>query len=205
MTTHSSIPAWKILWTEEPGGLQSMWSQESNKAKRLNHNHQPSLPETHQYSNNRCYKEIRDILVRRCSIQFRHSVVPDSLWSRGLQPTRLPCPSPTRELAQNHVYRVGYAIHLILWHPLLLLPSILLPASRFFPMCQFLASDGQSTGVSVSVSVLPMNIQDWFPLGLTSLIWQSKGLPRIFSTTTVQKHQFFSAQLSLWKAYGRRC
>ena len=71
------------------------------------------------------------------------------------------------------------------------------PASGSFPMSQFFASGGQSIGVSASASVLPMNIQDWFPLGLTGLIsLQSKGLSRVFSNTTVQKHQFFGAQLS---------
>ena len=73
------------------------------------------------------------------------------------------------------------------------------PASESFPMSQFFASGGQSIGVSASASVLPMKIQDWFPLGWTG--WfslQSKGLSRVFSNTTVQKHQFFSVQLSLW-------
>ena len=73
-----------------------------------------------------------------------------------------------------------------------------LPASESFPMSQFFASGGQSIGVSASTSVLPMNIQDWFPLGWTGWISsQSQGLSRVFSNTTVQKHQFFGAQLSL--------
>ena len=72
------------------------------------------------------------------------------------------------------------------------------PASGSFPMSQFFASCGQGTGVSASASVLPMNIQDWFPLGLTGWIsLKSKGLSRVFSNTTVQKHQFFGTQLSL--------
>ena len=72
------------------------------------------------------------------------------------------------------------------------------PASGSFPENQFLASGGQSIGISASTSVLPMNIQDWFPLGWTGLITlQSKGLSRVFSNTTVQKHQLFSAQLCL--------
>ena len=72
------------------------------------------------------------------------------------------------------------------------------PASGSFPMSQFFESGGQSIGASASPSVLPMNIQDWFPLGLTGLIsFLSKGLSRVFSSTTVQKHQFFRAQLSL--------
>ena len=73
------------------------------------------------------------------------------------------------------------------------------PASGSFPVRRFFASGGQSIRASASFSVLPMNIQDWFPLGLTDLIsLQSKGLPRVFSNTTVQKHQFFSTQPSFW-------
>ena len=73
------------------------------------------------------------------------------------------------------------------------------PASGSFPRNHFFASGGQSIGVSASTSVLPMNIQDWFPFGLTSWIsLQSKGLSRVFSNTIVQKHQFYSTQLSLW-------
>ena len=87
--------------------------------------------------------------------------------------------------------------HLILCSPLL---SILqsFPASDSFPMSQFFASGGQIIGVSTSTSVPPMNTQDWSPLGWTGWIsLQSRGLSRVFSNTTVQKHQFFSAQLSL--------
>ena len=88
--------------------------------------------------------------------------------------------------------------HLILCHPLLLLPSIF-PSIRVFSNELLFASGGQSIGGSVSVSVLPMNVQDWFPLGWTGLIsLQSKRLSRVFSNTTVQKHQFFSVQPSLW-------
>ena len=88
--------------------------------------------------------------------------------------------------------------HLILCHPLLLLPQSF-PASGSFPMSQLFASGGQSIGVSALASVLPMNIQDWSPLGWTGWIsLQSKGLSRVFSSTTVQKHQFFGTQLSLW-------
>ena len=94
--------------------------------------------------------------------------------------------------------------HLSLCHRLLLLSSIF-PSIRVFsvlcirwPRSQFFASGGQSVGVSASTSVLPINIRDCYPLGWTGLIsWQSKGLSRVFSNTTVQKHQFFGAQLSL--------
>ena len=87
--------------------------------------------------------------------------------------------------------------HLILCRPLLL-PSIF-PKSRSFQMSQLFTLGGQSTGFSASTSVLPVNTQDWFPLGWTGWIsLQSKGLSRVFSNTTVQNHQFFGAQLSLW-------
>ena len=107
-----------------------------------------------------------------------------------------------QELAQTYVHRVGDAIQPS--HPSSVIPfSFCLqyfPASGSFPMSQFFASGGQRIGVSTSASVFPMNIQDWFPLGWTvsprdSL--QSKGLSQVFSNTTVQKHQFFNAQLSL--------
>ena len=87
--------------------------------------------------------------------------------------------------------------HLILCCPLLL-PPLIFPGSGSFQMSQLFTSGGQSIGVSASASVLPMNIQDWFPLGWTGWIFlQSKGLSRVFSNTTVQKRQFFGAQLSL--------
>ena len=88
--------------------------------------------------------------------------------------------------------------YLILCLPLLLLLSIF-PSIRVFSKTQFFTSGGQSVGVSASASVLPVNIQDWFPVGWTGLIsHQSKGLSRVFSNTIVQKHQFFGAQPSLW-------
>ena len=102
------------------------------------------------------------------------------------------------ELSQTHVIElVMSSNHLILCHPLLF-PSIF-PSIRVFFSESVFASGGQSVGTSASTSVLPMNIQDWYPLGLTGLIsLQSKGLSRVFSSTTVQKHQFFRAQVSLW-------
>ena len=103
------------------------------------------------------------------------------------------------EFTQTHVHWVGDAIqpsHPL--HPLLLLPSIF-PRNRVFSNESSFASGSQSIGVTASISVLPMNIQDWYPLGWTGWIsLQSKGLSRVFSNNTVQKHQFFSAQLSLY-------
>ena len=102
------------------------------------------------------------------------------------------------EFAQIHVHRVSDAIQPShpLWSPSP--PALSFLVSRSFPMSQFFSSGGQNNGASTSASVLPMYIQDWFPLELTDLIsLQSKGLSRDFSSTTVQKHQFFGAQLSL--------
>ena len=147
--------------------------------------------------------------------QFSHSVTSDSLRLHGLQDTRLPCTSPTSRASQIYVHWVNDAIwpfmsqcyfislndkhykcH-ILCHPLLLCPQSF-PASGFFLRNQFFTSRGQNIEASASASVLLMNIQDWYTLGLTGLIaLQSKGLSRVFSNTTVQKHQFFNIQLSL--------
>ena len=116
----------------------------------------------------------------------------NSLQSNGLQHARLLCPSPTPELTQTHVHWVGDAIQPS--HPVFTFSSCLQSFSGpgSFPVSWLLASASQSTGASVSASVLPRNIQDIFPLGLTSWIsLQSKGLSRVFSSTTVQKHQFF--------------
>ena len=106
------------------------------------------------------------------------------------------------EFAQTHVHWVNDATQSshLLFH-LLLLPSIFLPASGSFPVSQIFVSGGQSIEISASASVLPMNIQGCFPLGLTGLIsLKSKGLSRVFCSTTVQKYQFLSAHPSLWSS-----
>ena len=132
---------------------------------------------------------------------FNHSVVSDSLrprgpWIAALQAS-LSITNSQSLLTLTSTESVMPSNHLTLCRPLILLPSVF-PASGSFPTSQFLASGGQSIGASASVSVLPMNIQGWFPLGWTGWIsLQSKGLSRVFSNTTVQKHQFFGAQLSL--------
>ena len=110
----------------------------------------------------------------------------------------LPVHRQLPELAHIHVHRVGDALQPS--HPVVPFSSgpQSFPASVSFPMSWLFTSGGQSIGVSASASVLPMNIQDRFPLGWTGWIsLQSKGLSRVFSNITVQKHQFFSAQLSL--------
>ena len=127
-----------------------------------------------------------------------HSVVSDSLRPHGLQYARLPCPSPTPGACSNSCPLSRWC-HPTISSSVVPFSSYLqsFPASGSFPMSQFFTAGGQSIGISASASVLPMNIQDWFPLGLTDLIYlQSKGPSKVFSNTTVQKHQFFSAQLS---------
>ena len=134
------------------------------------------------------------------SVQLSCAVVSNSLWPHGLQFSRLLCPSPTPEACSNSCPSSRWC-HPTISFSVVPFSSRLqsFPASGSFPISQFFASGGQSIWVSASASVLPMNIQDWFPLGLTGLIsLQSKGLSRVFSNTTVQKHQFFGTQPSLW-------
>ena len=132
--------------------------------------------------------------------QFSRSVVSDSLWPHESQHTRPPCPSPSSLHPGVHPNSCPSS-----WwcHPAISSSVVpfscpqSLPASESFPMSQLFTWGGQSTGVLASASFLPMNTQDWSPLGWTGWIsLQSKGLSRVFSITTVQKHQFFAAQLS---------
>ena len=134
------------------------------------------------------------------SVQSSHSVVSDSLRPHELQQARPPCPSPTLRVHPN-------PCPLSQWcHPTISSSVVpfsscpqSFPKSESFPKSQFFTSGGQIIGVSASASVLPMNTQDWSPLGWTGWTsWQSKGLSRVFSNTTVQKLQFFIAQLSFW-------
>ena len=139
------------------------------------------------------------VLLEIGSVQFSHSVVSDSLWPHGLQHARLPCPSPTPGTYSNSCPSSQWC------HPTISSSVVpfsscpqSFPASGSFTMSQFFASGGQSIGVSASTSVLPVNTQGWAPSEWTGWIaLQSKGLSRVFSNTTVQKHQFFHAQLSL--------
>ena len=132
------------------------------------------------------------------SVQFSRSVMSDSLWPHESQHARSPCPSPPPGVHSDSCPSSQWC------HPAIsssVVPfsscSPSLPASESFPMSQFFAWGGQSTGVSALASVLPKNTQGWSPLEWTSWIsLQSKGLSRVFSNTTVQKHQFFGAQLS---------
>ena len=132
-------------------------------------------------------------------VQFSRSVVSNSLRPHESQHTRPPCPSPTPGVHSNSCLSSQWC------HPTISSSVIpfsscpqSLPASVSFPMSQLFAWGGQSIGVSALASVLPMNTKDWSSLEWTGWIsLQSKGLSRVFSNTTVQKHQFFGAQLSL--------
>ena len=123
----------------------------------------------------------------------------DSLRPHGQQNTRLPCPSPNPGAYSNSCPSSRWC-HPTISSSVITFSSCIqsFPASGSFPMNQFFTSGGQSIGVSASESVVPMNSQDWSPLGWTGWIsLQSKGLSRVFSDTTVQKHRFFGAQFSL--------
>ena len=194
--THSTILARRIPWIEEPGrpcsiGLQSV-------------RHDTHLAHIDEF----CYTcsftvKIGQEKARRKwkllqSVQFSHSVASDSLRPHELQHARPPCPSPTPGVYSNSCPSSWWC------HPAISSSVIpfsscpqSLPASGSFPMSQLFSWGGQSIGVSASTSVLPVNTQDWSPLGWTGWIsLQSKRLSRVFSKITVQKHQFFSAQLS---------
>ena len=131
---------------------------------------------------------------------FSHPVMSNSLQLHGEQHVRLPCPSLSLGLCSSSS-PLNWWCHPTILSSVVPFSSHLqsFPASGSFQLSRLFASGGQSTGISASTSVLPMNIQYWFPLGWTGWIsLQSKGLSRVFPNTTVQKHQFFSTQPSLW-------
>ena len=133
------------------------------------------------------------------SVHFSYSVMFNSLQHYGLQNGRPPCTSPYPGACSNSCPSSWWC-HPTISSTVKLICSWLqsLPTSGYFSMSQFFALGDQIIGASAFASVLPMNIQDWFPLGSTGLIsLQSKGLSRVFFNTTVQKHQFFGTQLSL--------
>ena len=140
-----------------------------------------------------------DIYNFNTSVQFSRSVLSESLWPHEPQHARPPCPSQTPGVHQNPCPSCQWCYPTISSSavPFSSHPQSFL-ALGSFQISQLSTSGGQSIGVSASKSVLPMNTQDWSPLGWTGRIsLQSKGLSRVFSSTTVQKHQFFGAQLSL--------
>ena len=136
--------------------------------------------------------------LRTISVQlvlFSRSLMSDSLWPHGLKHARPPCPSPTPKACSNSCPSSQWC-YTTISSSVVPFSSCLqsFPAPGSFPRSQFFASGGLGIGVSASASVLPMNIQNWFPFGLTGWIFlQSKGLSRVFSNITVQKHQFFGS------------
>ena len=144
----------------------------------------------------------RGEINKEFGIQFSSVLLLSLLWlfaTHGLQHARPPCPSPTLR-AYSNPCPSSWWCHPTISSSVVLFSSQLqsFPASRSFQMSQFFTSGGQSIAVSASSSILPMNIQHWFPLGWTGWIsLQSKGFLRVFSNTIVQKHQFFSTQFSI--------
>ena len=135
-----------------------------------------------------------------CSLFFHHQVVSNSLQHHELQHIKLPCPSLSPGVCSNSC-PLSWWCHPTISSSVALFSSCpqSFPASESFPVSQLFKSGGQIIGASALASVLPMNIQGWFPLGLTvSISLQSKELSRVFSSNTVWKHQFFGAQPSLW-------
>ena len=173
-TVHGILQARRLEWVAVP------FSRESSQPRS------PTL-------------QVDSLPAKPQQVQFSRSVMSDSLQPHEPQHARPPCPSPTPRTYSNSC-PLRWWCHPIIGSSVVPFPSCLwsFPASGSFPVTQFFAWGGQSIGASTSASVLPMNIQDWFPLWLSALIsLQSKGLSRVFSNTTVQKHQFFGTQLSL--------
>ena len=165
MATHSSVLAWRIPGTGEPGGLPSMGSH------RVGHDWSDLAAAfwsilVHWFLKHQC-----SLLPSPVSVQFSRSVMSDSLWPHKLQHARPPCPSPTPRVYPN-------SCPLSRWCNPTISSSVFpfsswsqsFPASGSFQMSQLFTSGGQRIGVSASASVLPMNIQDWFPLGWTGWI-----------------------------------
>ena len=136
--------------------------------------------------------------MRACSCCLVIQLCP-TLWLHGLQHTRLLCSSLSPRVGSNSCPLSQWCYPIISSSVIHFCCPQSLPASGPFPVSHLFTSGGQSIRASASASVFLMNIQDWFPLVLTGLIsWQSKGLSRVFSNTTVQRHQFFCTQPSLW-------
>ena len=181
-------------WFSTSKGLQNYEMFQIQKSLRNKSVNLASETKHYQYSWHLCIW-----LFHLSNSQFSRSIVSDSLQPCESQHPRPPCPSPTPRIHLNSCPSSRWC------HPAISSSVIpfsscpqSLPASGSFPMSQLFTWSGQSIGVSASTSVLPMNTQDWSLLRWTGWIsLQSKGLSRVFSNTTVQKHPFFSAQFSL--------
>ena len=182
-----------VLWPSKEG--QKLITRDNFRPSSTQRWHQRNL-----HANDANVSPYHQLVSPYVLLLFSHLVLSDSLWPHGLQHARLPCPLPSPGICSNscplsqwcHPTNLSSVIPFFSW-----LQSF--PASGSFPMSRLLTSGDQSIETSASTSVLQMNIQGWFPLGLTGWIsWQSKGLSRVCSNTTVQKHQFFGTQPSLW-------
>ena len=152
------------------------------------------------YHGKHCSNEFKCFTSFNPHLSFSCSVVSNFLWPHGLQHTRLPCPLLSLGACSNSCPLSQWCYRTIS-SPVASFSSSPqpFPESGSFPMSRLFASSGQITGAPVTASVLPVNSQDWFPLGLTDLIsLLTLGLSRDFARTIVQKHQFFSSQPSLW-------
>ena len=183
MATHSSTLAWRIPWTQEPGGLLSVGSHRVG----------------HDWSDLAAAAYLKLLLSPCCSVTKSYLILCDPM---DCSMPYFPLFYHLLEFAQSHVHWVSDAIQL---SHLLSAPSPpALNVSQHQCLLQWIGSShqvGQSIVASASASVLPKNIQGWFPLGLTGLIsLLSKELSRVFSSTTIQKRQFFSTQASLWSS-----
>ena len=190
--THSSTLTWKIPWREEPGGL-SPWSRKELDTTERHHFHY-----AHIKGQKKIWKQCLPFPPFR-SVQIRHSFLSNSLWPHELQHVRPPSPSPTPGVCSNLCPLSQWCYPTILSSvvPFSSCPQSF-PVSGSLQMSQLFTSGGQSIGASASESVLPMNIQDSFSLGWIG--WsslQSKGLSRVFSNTTVQKHKLLGTHLSI--------
>ena len=175
---------WIYFWLLPQANFESMYTSRQKKCILKFTSNNLHLP---------LFKAILHIFN---SVQFSHSVMSDSLGTHGLQHARPPCPSPTHRVYSCPLCRWCHPTNSSSVGPFSSCFQSS-PVSGSFQMSQFFTSGGQIIGVSASASVLPMNIQDWSPLRWTGWIsLYSKGLSGVLSNTTVQKHQFFSAQLS---------
>ena len=195
--THFYSHHWKTLttWWSLVHSPQGYWSLGIDNVNPLWHHHITS-PTTREFFRNWLHILTWPFL---CSVQFSRSVMSYSSQPHEPQHARPPCPSPTPGVQPNPC-PLSQWCHPIMSSSVIPFSSCpqSFPASGSFQMSQLFTSSGQSIGVSASTSVLPMDTLDWSPLGWTGWIsLQSKGLSRVFSNTTVQKHQFFGTQLSL--------
>ena len=184
-------------WGMQQPGMEA-WGGWSNHWRKVHPSGCSELTDksTEHHSNTRTYRHF----ICRMSVIVAHSLshVSGSLQPHGLQHARLPCPSRSLEVWLNSCPLSRWS-HPTISSSVASFSGLLFPSIRVFSNELALHIRWPSTGVSASASVLPINIQGLFPLGLTGLIsLQSQGLSRVFSNSTVQKHQFFNAQLSLW-------